>query len=169
MFWRVLWALSILAPSVASGTELRGFMGFNFGMTKQEALAARPGSQLRACEYVRTAFCLELPVSIGGYAGKLQALFDARYALIHQINLRFNFRDNLSNANCEQLTHALSDFLVERYGARWKQGVPLTHSFEDGARIEFLSLCVQDAPREAASGVHTVAFKHPSFRQFATQ
>jgi hypothetical protein len=169
MSWRALWAVLVVVAPVVSAEELRGFMGFKFGMTKQEALVAEPTSKFRACRYESTAFCLERPVSLGNRAGKVQALFDTEDALVYQINVRFTFLDRSTDVNCEQLTRELSEFLIQQYGLGWTSGVPLTHRFEDGARIEFLSLCIEDAPLEASSGLHTIAFKHPLYRQFATR
>jgi hypothetical protein len=60
--------------------DFRGFLGYRFGMTKNEAIAAEPRSHTESCSYEKTAFCLRRTVLIDGNIGKVEALFDPNFS-----------------------------------------------------------------------------------------
>jgi hypothetical protein len=152
--WRafMLYAsLTILAPA-GSGAEslarlpdtIKGYGGYQFGMSLEEAKRVDARAKVTNCDYKDIAFCLERADNFLGEPGMIRILFSAKDMRLSRINLTFDRLAGTDRA-CKRGSATVEQALLRGFGPsnKTQDGKVFWYAPAGGA-VSFLSLCVDD-------------------------
>jgi hypothetical protein len=142
-------------PAAAQVSKIEGYDGYLFGMTVEQALRVKAGTNYAPCEFKDVVGCIEYDAMVSAFPTRVAVQFKGASPRLVQVVLKFDSLREPIRHPCKVITAELVRLLVARYG-----GEPLvvqgdaTWTSAQGGSVSLTQLCIDDK-----RGINAVVYR----------